>query len=84
VGIFNKRSISINGRKTGIYVEGPFWDALKEIAKERDQPVTKVVEEIDGGRSDGNLSSAIRVFVLAYFRGRSGRTAERLRHSVAR
>lgn len=81
MGIFNKRSISINGRKTGIYVEVPFWEGLKEIAADRKETLQKVVEEIDATRSDSNLSSAIRVFVLAYFRGRSGRTANRLRQA---
>jgi predicted DNA-binding ribbon-helix-helix protein len=71
MGILNKRSISINGRKTGINVENPFWEALKSIAKDRRQTLTKVVEEIDAGRTEKNLSSAIRVFVLAYFRERA-------------
>ena len=68
MGVLNKRSISINGRRTGYFVEPPFWESLKDIAKQRGQTMTKVVEEIDLARTDGNLSSAIRVFVLAYFR----------------
>jgi predicted DNA-binding ribbon-helix-helix protein len=70
--IFNKRSISVSGRKTGIFVETAFWEGLREIAKDRKQTVTRVVEEIDASRSQTNISSAIRVFVLEYFRERGG------------
>ena len=59
-----KRSLMIAGHATSVTLEDAFWDALRDIARRRDQSVNELVTEIDAGR-DGNLSSAIRVFVLA-------------------
>ena len=59
-----KRSVRISGHPTSISIEPAFWDALREIAALRQLSVSALVATIDAGR-DGNLSSAIRVFVLA-------------------
>jgi predicted DNA-binding ribbon-helix-helix protein len=67
-----KRSIVIHGHKTSISVEDDFWNGLKEIAEERDITIAKLVQEIDQARDRGNLSSAIRVYVLRHFRQRFG------------
>lgn len=58
-----KHSLLIAGHQTSVTMEDAFWDALKKIAEERAMTVNALVTEIDGGRT-GNLSSAIRVFVL--------------------
>jgi len=63
-----KRSIVVEGHKTSVSLEDEFWQALKEIAGERQQTLASVVAEIDVGRNNGNLSSAIRLFVLKHFR----------------
>jgi predicted DNA-binding ribbon-helix-helix protein len=65
-----KRSVSIAGHRTSVSLEAPFWDALKEIAEKRRISVQQIIGEIDAGRGAQNLSSAIRVFVLADARGR--------------
>jgi predicted DNA-binding ribbon-helix-helix protein len=71
-----KRSIVIAGHKTSVSIEDAFWTALKEIAQLRRQSLAELIGAIDGARQianySGNLSSAIRVFVLDYYRGRSG------------
>ena len=59
-----KRSVTIAGHSTSVSLEAAFWDALKHIAAARDVSINALIESIDEGRS-GNLSSAIRVFVLA-------------------
>ncbi len=59
-----KHSVRIAGHATSISLEPPFWEALCEIAARRQQSVNALLAEIDSGR-DGNLSSAIRLFVLA-------------------
>lgn len=64
-----KRSVAIAGHRTSISLEGPFWDALGEIARARGLSLNALVSEIDESR-DGNLSGAIRVYVLDWFRGR--------------
>jgi predicted DNA-binding ribbon-helix-helix protein len=63
-----KRSIVIAGHKTSVSLEDDFWTGLKEIASERHVTLSNMVSKIDGGRRQGNLSSAIRLFVLGYYR----------------
>ena len=65
-----KRSIVIAGHKTSVSIEDAFWTALKEIALARRQRLAELIGAIDGARRGRNLSSAIRVFVLDYYRGR--------------
>ena len=63
-----KHSVSIRGRKTSVALEESFWQALREIAEDRGEPLSALVEEIDLEREDANLSSHIRLFVLDYYR----------------
>jgi len=58
-----KRSVVIAGHKTSVSLEQPFWDALKSAAVRRQMTINDLVTEIDTRRA-GNLSSAIRVFLL--------------------
>jgi predicted DNA-binding ribbon-helix-helix protein len=59
-----KRTVYVNGRKTGICLEDAFWSTLKEIAHAQGATVSQTVTEIDKLRRGGTLSSAIRLFVL--------------------
>jgi predicted DNA-binding ribbon-helix-helix protein len=63
-----KRSTVIAGHKTSISVEDEFWDSLKEIAGERGMTVAAMIGAIDGDRKHANLSSAVRLFVLGFYR----------------
>ena len=63
-----KRSIVIAGHKTSVSLEDAFWKGLKEIAGLRDATLSDLVASIDADRQHGNLSSAIRLFVLDYYR----------------
>lgn len=63
-----KRSIVIAGHKTSVSLEDAFWDALKHIAQERRVTLSDIVQEVDQKRKQGNLSSAIRLFVLDHYR----------------
>ena len=58
-----KRSVTIAGHGTSVSLENAFWDALKELADERGLSMNALITEIDKQRT-GNLSSAIRVFIL--------------------
>jgi predicted DNA-binding ribbon-helix-helix protein len=64
-----KRSVVIQGHRTSLSLEQPFWDALKEIATSRRLSLARLIAEIDASRS-GNLSSAARVYVLDALRSR--------------
>ncbi len=66
-----KRSVSIAGHRTSVSLEQAYWNALKEIAGVRAISVTRLIAEIDRTRT-GNLSSAIRVFVLEHKNYTSG------------
>ena len=63
-----KRSIVVAGHKTSVSLEDAFWKGLKEIADDRDMTLSDLVSTIDTDRRQGNLSSAIRLFVLDHFR----------------
>jgi predicted DNA-binding ribbon-helix-helix protein len=63
-----KRSIVIAGHKTSVSLEDAFWTGLKEIATCRDMALSELVRIIDTDRQYGNLSSAIRLFVLGFYR----------------
>ena len=64
-----KRSVEIDGHRTSVSIEAPFWDALREIAEQRRQSINQLIAAIDKDRS-GNLSSAIRVYVLRAMQSR--------------
>ena len=63
-----QRSIYFRGRTTCVSLEDAFWYSLKEIARQRRMTVSDLVAEIGAHRGQGNLSSAIRLFVLEFYR----------------
>jgi len=71
-----KRSIVIDGHKTSVSLEDPFWNDLKMIARARSLTLSELVATINASRDHSNLSSAIRLFVLHSFRHENGQTAE--------
>ena len=66
-----KRSVVLAGHKTSISLEDEFWNALKKIANDRYVTMSELVSGIDKQRQHGNLSSALRLFVLEYYRGKA-------------
>jgi len=75
-----KRSVTFAGRKTSISLEDAFWRALNEIASTHRLKRTELLASIDSART-GNLSSAIRLFVLNYYRDMiSAPASSRSRH----
>ena len=76
-----KRSIVIAGHKTSVSLEDAFWKGLKEIARERGMTLSDLVAEIDAERRHGNLSSAIRLFVLDHYRSLIGEREGRAQHA---
>lgn len=69
-----KRSVTLSGHRTSVTLEAAFWEALKEIADKRGSSVNELISEIDerrlasGGLGGAGLSSAIRIYVLEWFR----------------
>lgn len=65
-----KRSIVIDGHKTSVSIEEPFWNSVREIAALKSMSLSGLVGKIDTDREQGNLSSAIRLFVLDHYKSR--------------
>lgn len=67
-----KHSVVIAGHKTSVSLEDVFWEILRDIARMRGVSLNRLVADIDRSR-DGNLSSAIRVYVVDWLRDRAKR-----------
>jgi predicted DNA-binding ribbon-helix-helix protein len=65
-----KHSLTLQGHRTSVSLEDAFWAGLREMASLRGLSVNALAAEIDRGRNDVGLASALRVAVLAHFRGR--------------
>ncbi|MHB2167542.1 ribbon-helix-helix domain-containing protein [Alsobacter sp. R-9] len=72
-----KRTVRIAGHTTSVSIEEPFWTALKDIARDRGMSLGRLVASIDADRTTGNLSSAIRLAVLAHYRAAAEKACER-------
>jgi len=70
-----KRSIVVGGHKTSVSLEDEFWAALKKIAVRHRVTLSDLIGSIDSQRQHGNLSSAVRLFVLQHYRQRVEETA---------
>ena len=80
-----KRSVIIAGHKTSVSLEEAFWSGLKEIAHNRHMTLSNIVCDIDTRRRQGNLSSAIRLFVLDGVRNQnSGYARDRIVEDIIR
>jgi predicted DNA-binding ribbon-helix-helix protein len=65
-----KRSIVLAGQKTSVSLEDEFFKGLKEIARDRHMTLSDLAGAIDAQRHHGNLSSALRLFVLDFYRSK--------------
>lgn len=67
-----KRSLTLKGHRTSVSLEDEFWRAFRDIADEKKQAINALAAEIDVARDpDTGLASAIRVFVLNWYRNRT-------------
>lgn len=73
MSLVRKRSVSIRGHRTSISLEKPFLDELAVLAESRGMTLAALIAEVDAARSrDANLSSALRLHVLAELKARAG------------
>lgn len=73
-----KHSLTLNGHRTSVSLEPDFWVAFREIAAERGMAINALAAEIDAARGlEPGLASAIRLFVLRYYRGSKDRPTQR-------
>jgi predicted DNA-binding ribbon-helix-helix protein len=62
-----------------VSLEDEFWNALKDIAGDRHLTLSELVSGIDAQRQHGNLSSALRLFVLDFYRGKPSNSNVQMR-----
>lgn len=63
-----KRSITIAGHATSVSLEPVFWDALRDMAAEKNQTVPDLIRALDADARDASLSSTLRVAILTWAR----------------
>ena len=73
-----KRSVVVAGHKTSVSLEDAFWEGLKKIAEEKRKTLSDLVGSIDTNRKHGNLSSALRLFVLDHYKAAIARSSVEL------
>ena len=73
-----KRSIVLAGHKTSVSLEDAFWEGLKDIAKAKRKTLSELVGGIDTNRKHGDLSSALRLFVLDHYKAAIARSSVEL------
>ena len=66
-----KRSVVLAGHKTSVSLEDAFWRGLKDIAWSRRITLANLINNIDLDRERGNLSSALRLFVLNHYQAQA-------------
>jgi predicted DNA-binding ribbon-helix-helix protein len=73
--MIRKYSTTLHGHRTSFSLEPAFHDELRGIADQRGIPLAALIREIDDRRgADGNLSSALRLFVLEWLRKKAAAT----------
>jgi predicted DNA-binding ribbon-helix-helix protein len=76
-----KRSVVLNGHKTSVSLEQPFWDIVRSLAEAERVTVSALLRRIDEARHHANLSSAVRVYVLEQVRSQAAQAARALEAS---
>jgi predicted DNA-binding ribbon-helix-helix protein len=72
-----KHSLTLKGHRTSVSLEPPFWRAFREIAAAEGKALNALAAEIDAGRGpELGLASAIRLYILDWYRSRSAKAAE--------
>lgn len=67
-----KRSLTLRGHRTSVSLEDAFWNAFKDIAEEKNQPINALAADIDAERElETGLATAIRLFVLDHYKRKS-------------
>jgi predicted DNA-binding ribbon-helix-helix protein len=72
-----RHSLTLDGHRTSVAIEDAFWEEIRRIAREHGCSVARLVAQVDEARTRDdpppNLSSALRLFVLAEIKARAAR-----------
>jgi predicted DNA-binding ribbon-helix-helix protein len=69
-----KRSLTIAGHRTSLALEQEFWDGLEAMAAASSKSLPALIRDIDEERDNANLSSAIRIAIVRWYRDEAART----------
>jgi predicted DNA-binding ribbon-helix-helix protein len=67
------RNVVVAGHRTSVRLEPMMWEALRDIARQRDKSLHEIVTEIDHDRTASSLTAAIRVYIVAFYRSAAAR-----------
>jgi predicted DNA-binding ribbon-helix-helix protein len=62
------RNVKVDGRRTSLRMEPELWDAALDIAQRRAIGINDLLTELDQSRGDANLTGALRVYIISYYR----------------
>lgn len=62
------RNVKVDGRRTSLRMERELWDAALDIAQRRAIGINDLLTELDQSRGDANLTGALRVYIIGYYR----------------
>jgi predicted DNA-binding ribbon-helix-helix protein len=62
------RNVTIQGSRTSLRMEQEVWDALEEICRREAKSLHQICTMLEERRNVSNRTSAIRAFILSYFR----------------
>jgi predicted DNA-binding ribbon-helix-helix protein len=73
--LIKRRTVAVGRLKTSVSLEDEFWKSLREVADKRGETLSHLVATIDRSRRFDNLSSAIRLFILEFYKDQAGNRA---------
>jgi len=59
-------NVVVDGRRTTVRLEPVIWDALRDIARQKEVTVHDLVSDVNRRRTASSLSSGIRAYVVIY------------------
>ena len=62
------RNVTVSGRRTSIRMEQVMWNSLADICRTEERMLNELITMIDEKRAESNLTAAIRVFIICYYR----------------
>jgi predicted DNA-binding ribbon-helix-helix protein len=63
--MLKKRSFSLSGHRTSVALETEFWAVIDRCAAQQQISLAALVAQIDAGRGERPLASALRLYALA-------------------
>lgn len=62
------KNITVLGKRTSVRLEPAMWEALQEIAERENASLNDICAYVHNNRLESSLTSALRVYILTYFR----------------